>query len=229
MKIKVGKESLFYIAIFLIVLCNNKFLCACGLDSIVEYLAFFIILFYTFVYRLKTKKFIYFLQLAIVLFMFCIGIFMQNLSVGIKKNLIFSMIILASIAVVPNGILRRPEDLRKLKTSIICGIVVSTLLAILSRYGVFTVAVEGMFAYGFDAGLLHKNYFAYICISLFLFELILRNYSNKKQNWKSLIWILLILVANSRSAWIMLAIVFWILQNNAFKQSKTTRSIMIFF
>lgn len=205
---KLNKRSVLYIAFFFLTLQDSKALVNLGYGRIVQYIGLFLLLigcatgFMENRSDRKSRFFIYILTLAVT----NIGLFYQKLEVNTKFSLFISMVLLVTIAVFPNGLIKRDIDFKRIAVSILSASMVSFLLALVFGVDITSIASEGLLlSVGFNAGSQNKNYFAYSMLAvIILLDMYRVNNPNKAKELKCFA-ILLLLLANSRSA-----IIVWI-------------------
>lgn len=214
MKIRIRREWHLCLAFLLITLSWSKASIYYGFDEILEYSGLFLILVDIYLRKnvLGDKRVIE--HLIFCMLFFSVGLCIQNLGLLKIIRLIISMFILASIALVPCQPLSSLEGLKNISKSIIAGLIASMVFAVLTGKSLITSASEGIFVnYGFDAGITHRNYFAYILLCVFLTYFVSYKINrNKKDLFISGLVGLLLLTANSRSADIIL-LLFLIIAN----------------
>lgn len=235
MKIKIKKELPLCIALFLITMSWSNYIIDLGLSTSFEYIGLFLILIGIYMRKdiLKYRKLIYYM--CFVLLFFSIGLFRQDLLITKKISLFLSMFLLASIAIVPCKYIRTLESLHGMSKAVMSAIICSTVLALLSGQGITMSATEGLFVrFGFDAGMEHRNYCAYMLLCVFIIEYIMYslNFRYKDKKWLYIIGSLL-LMTNSRSSWIIL-VIFLIIVNVekirvSNKKGTIILAIMLFF
>lgn len=223
-------DSLFW-AFFLVTLGDSQFLINIGMNKIIEYAGLMIILFS--IYNLaEFKKQIKNIPFSGVLILFfCIGLAVQNLTFSKKLGLILSMCILTSIAVFSSKYIKSVRDIRKLGLGILSGIAVSVLLAVIFNISLITPASEGIIVgFGINGGMIHRNYFAYTVLAYFIAMYIYCSNSDcVKRTDKFLLYmgVVLLLVSNSRSSYIIFLIFIFAANYRKIKTMKYQRAIMI--
>ena len=231
MKIKVGKRTWLAISVLLITLSISKPIINIGAGNIIEYSGLLIILigmFKSISFKINKQNIG---LLGIVLFVFSIGLILQDMDLTKKIELILSMFILSSIAIMPSQFMNNPNALKSISNAIMFALVISCVMSLVTGATIATGASEGVIVkYGFDCGLEHRNYYSYTVFAAFmcdyLFMKITRSYSRKPMLF---IEILLMLVSNSRSALLLLAIFFIICNFNKIRTSKHCKSIIVSF
>lgn len=229
MKIRITREIPLYVAFFCITLSWADFCINKGLQDMLEYIGLFLIL-YGIYFRKYNKSDIKKIGLlVIVMFFFSIGLFLQQLEYTQKIKMILSMFILASIAIMPCKYIKNFDVYLGIEKSIIAGLIISVLLSITTGNSLLTAASEGIIVkYGFNAGIEHRNFFAYILLSLFFVEYIRYRLNLYYKKINLVIIIIFILSTNSRSC-ILLLILFLVISNiNKIKVSKYKRNIIFF-
>lgn len=199
----------FETGIFFVVLSLVKPIFYCGLSSLVNYLGLFVILCYSGIFSsIKKVNLTRFKNISIVMAFFSVGILCQSLSIQIKIYLLLSMLVLALIAMVPNSRIKTQYDFNQIKIAVASSLFISIIVSVLCGYDVYSHAVEGWWNFGFDAGMVNKNYFSYITISMFILEYIfyLRDKCINRIIWM-ICWGFLLLASNSRGAWLLFIII----------------------
>ncbi|NJE31531.1 hypothetical protein E0K97_00185 [Lactobacillus agilis] len=196
-----------FLMFFFLTLGNSQFFVELGSNNLLIYLGYSIILLKV-LYILKNninfasvKRIIIFSVLAVL---FNVGIILQkNLLTSTKLNLIFSMLLIALIAVFSEGILNDTKQFVFISYAILWACMIATLLALVKGISITSLAVEGGLGsnYGFTGGLQHKNYFGVAALAGYISAYI----SDKNRN---LLWIyvILIVVSNARTAYILFLI-----------------------
>lgn len=234
MKIKVGKITWLAISVLLITLSISKPIINIGAGNIVEYSGLLIILigmFKSISFKKNKQNKQNIRLLGIVLFVFSIGLILQDMDITKKIELVLSMFILSSIAIMPSPFMNNHNVLKAISNAIMLALVISCVMSLVTGVTIVTGASEGIIVkYGFDCGLEHRNYYSYTVFAAFmcdyLFMKITRSYSRKPMLF---IEILLMLVSNSRSALLLLAIFFIICNFNKIRTSKHCKSIIVSF
>ncbi|KRM83906.1 hypothetical protein [Liquorilactobacillus vini] len=161
-RFKLRSVFLFF-SFFFLILGNSSYFALSGKNVFFEYLAFFLILalmlisYFRFNVRYRVLNGVIFLIVSIL---FNYGILLQNLSTNIKIRLVFSMLIIASLALLSDNYFIYPSDLKISVYGILGGILFCVIIALISRVSLTTLSVEGFGFSGFNGGLQHKNYLA---------------------------------------------------------------------
>ena len=225
---RLKKKSIFVsIALFLIIVCRTKICFDLGIDNYINYLGMLLLLYYGYTNGINKDKRNCVKKLCVVMVFFSFGILCQNLPVLMKINFLLSMFILASVAIVPNSLI---NNIVQIRTIVAVSLLFSTTVSLVFGHTVTTLAVEGLWRYGFDAGMTHKNYFAYIPLAMVVIEYI--QYLLKKNTSSILwmiIWISLIISSNSRSSWLILTMVVVAICMTFIKISKRAIKITLIF
>lgn len=214
------KRLIMFIAFFLITIGNSGFLTILGINNFIEYLGYAVLIVHIYIERITTpnryKRNIS-IQFIIVWILFSFGIIMQGeLSLLIKLRLIFSMFILASLAITSQCYIKSLKDIKVISYAILFAIVCSVILGIIGGFSLVSYATEGIFAdWGFNGGLQHKNYFAADIIACFIGIYFYNEFDNNRKKYIIILLLLfsLLILANSRGA-LVIFIVFFILANS---------------
>ena len=214
------KRLIMFIAFFLITIGNSGFLTILGINNIVEYLGYAILIIHIYIERItipnEYKKNIS-IQFIIVWALFSFGIIVQNeLSLLIKARLIFSMFILSSLAITSECYIESLKDVKVISYAILFAMVCSTILGAIGGFSLLTYATEGIFSdWGFNGGLQHKNYFAADIIAGFIGIYFYNKFNNNRKKYIIMLLLLfsLLILANSRGA-LVIFIIFFILANS---------------
>lgn len=211
MIVRFSKNKIIYLAMVLITLGNSQFFIALGVENIIEYVGLFLLLCGCYLnISLKSKKsWSNIIFLFVVMIFFCIGLLQQNMQVSTKIRLIVSGFILVSIAIMPSKFMSSFEQIRSAGYGILLGISVSTILAVLGGGKLYTLASEGFFVnFGFNGGLEHRNYYAYAVIASFMAIYVYYVLNEKRKLDKNILILelVLLLISNSRSSFIIMVI-----------------------
>ncbi|MCO4494941.1 hypothetical protein Si125_01740 [Streptococcus infantarius subsp. infantarius] len=235
MRIVIRINSIFLVCLSIsgIVISNSQFMISYGLDSKLEMLSYIILIIsilFNFFKNFKKNNLKNIVFLIMLILFFCLGIWLQALSFGIKIYLSFSMVIFAIVMTMSDGIIKDFSDLKKIGNTIFWALIISMILSYLNGNNMWTLAVEGGFSdYGFNGGLAHKNYFS---ISLFTsFTLLTISYLFYKKIASSLILILLesilIILSNSRTVWLLTILFLGIISLYIIKNIKKNQRIVL--
>lgn len=205
MRIKADANLALFTSMLLITLSNSQVLEYLGYSKIIEYLGLFILLYGIFVEKGRYKHKNEVIKLIVVMIFFSIGLLVQGLSIGKKISLILSMFILASMAILPCGYMKKIKAFHGISRGILCGVLLASILSIFAGRSLLTLASEGVLVnFGFNGGMVHKNYLSYALVCVFVSEVVLYEL---QENSKSKKWIflslVLILLTNSRSSYII--------------------------
>lgn len=221
MTIKINYMFFVCLSFFGIVLSSSQVIVNLGLSSIVQYIAYFLLLLCIFFTLIKNSPDVIANRIAyfsIISFLFIIGINLQNLPFSTKIYLSFSMLIISSLSTLPIKLINNINDFRRISYFLLNGILLSTFLGWLFNISLVTVAVEGIsFAYGFNGGLTHKNFYAITILVSYILLFISRKHGTKYQVDSLVLWfdLFLLLVSNTRTIYIIL-VVFWIVVHSGF-------------
>ena len=121
MKIKVGKITWLAISVLLITLSISKPIINIGAGNIVEYSGLLIILigmFKSISFKKNKQNKQNIRLLGIVLFVFSIGLILQDMDITKKIELVLSMFILSSIAIMPSTFMNNPNALKAISLQV---------------------------------------------------------------------------------------------------------------
>lgn len=230
MKIKLKKPSLIFLIMVFCTIGNSGYFTGIGINTYFEYLGLALLLMEIYSYtllriRVYWKHYVF---LLIVLLLFCIGIFKQNIERSTLISLCLSMFILVSIAVLPYGHGKKSGCFRDIGLGILCGTFINTVIAIVMRTALVTGASEGLIIeLGFNAGFVHRNYFAYTMIVSFMALFIDQEFGEiKNKNKRLLVFVaFLMLLANSRGGIVIFSVFFFIANFSKIKMSKHNKQI----
>lgn len=211
MKIKLYRDYFLMVSLFVLLLGGSNALSILSLESKLESLgyAFFLyLIFYTVTKSIKNRigNILFFIA---ILFMFSIGIIEQNMDSIIKVRLIFTMVVIGAVSVLSEDVILYKKTIANISYIILLSCVVNSLLCIGMGNSLLDRSVEGLWSFGFNGGMLYKNFFASDLIAAFIgFALYLKmNIVSKKEKIKiqliMLTLVLLLFFTNSRGAYII--------------------------
>lgn len=200
-----------FISFFFITMGEGNFFISIEKNNIFLYLGYAILLlniYWNFIIKnRKIPRKSLFFRFILVIFLFNIGIYMQPLLDNmIKIRLIFSMIIIASIAMLSEGYIKSFVDIKKASYGILWGITISTIISIFTGTTLVGTAYEGLLGgYGFNGGLDDRNFFAAATIAGFAGIYICNKFEEKTNLDKvMLIYAFILLISsNSRGGYIL--------------------------
>ena len=208
------RNQLLFLSFFLLAMGNSAYFISVGLGRLVEYAGLLILLLTiteNYLFRLSRNLQGKVAVRAILLsVLFCLGLAVQDLRFLKKMELIISMLIMVFLMVVSEGYIRSFIQIRWASWGILAGCAGCTVLALLTGTEVTTVALEGVGGLGFNGGMEHKNFFAYAVFASFT-GLYLYWRFEKKNKWELVLLgveLLLMVLSNSRSVYIVLAVFF---------------------
>lgn len=226
------KEMNIFISFFLITISNSIFFTSLGINNIFEIMGYMILIYNILKSYIQNKQNINICLFLCILFIFFIGILLQNnLEYLIKFRLCLSMFIIASISVISKGYISSLNEIRIISYSIFIGIIFSTILACLGGNDLFSLAVEGSISsLGFNGGLQHKNYFSVDVIAVFI-GLYYYNIYQDKRKWDKIIMMLMIVLlflSNSRGGYIIFIIFLLVFNIRYIKKIKREQRKILF-
>lgn len=213
-----GGEYSIPIAFFLLTIKDSTVLISCGLQDIVEYIALFLLLvgaIHSFCSNRMARRRQSVVFFFCIVILFSVGLIPQDLNLQKKLVLILSGIMLAILAIFPNSQIKKYVVIKTIAQAIVCGCVVTTLLALVANRVVFEpVNGGGLFELAFTAGQQTKNYVAY---EAFAAIIAMSLYMGSKEVKRSVIdyfflglAIGIMIFANSKSVYLILIIFFGI-------------------
>lgn len=230
MDFKINKRCLIiWISFFLITMDESLFFIEIGINTILSCIGYFLLLYNVYLnyITIEYKNRSLFKFLFLIIFLFNIGIILQPTLEGLSKiRLIFSTIILASIAIMPEGYIRNFREIRSGAYGILFAIFISILLAIYAGISLEGVSYEGILGtVAFNGGLDNKNFFAAALIGCF--SGIYFYYKFEKNNRLDLCFLFFIIVilitTNSRSGYILFIIFILLCNYNIFLRIKSSQ------
>ena len=208
------RKELLFLSFFLLTLGNSAYFISVGINRFVEYAGLLVLLMsitenclFHLNRSLQGKVAVRAILLSVL---FCLGLAVQELRLLKKLELIISMLILVFIMIASESYIRTFTHIRWASLGILAGCAGCTVIALLTGTGITTVALEGLGGFGFNAGMEHKNFFAYAVFASFTGLYLYYRYE-KKTGWDFAILVvelLLMVVSNSRSVYIVLAVFF---------------------
>lgn len=227
MKLKLSNFSLLFWASLLITISNSQYFIENGKEKILEYAGLAILLAGIYFRNNLLNDWKKLLVLLLVMFFFSIGLMQQQLDINKKYQLIISMFILASLAIVPCKYVKDIGALRLITNGVWIGICCSIVLALFNNMPLTTKASEGIIVnMGFNGGMSHRNYFSYTVLVIVICEYILCRYLSdiRRKNFLIMSMILLV-ITNSRSAIILLFIFLVLCNHKRISNSRHKRKI----
>lgn len=230
MDFKISKRCLIiYISFFLITMDESLFFIEMKINTILSCLGYFILLYNIYLNYIKkeykNKNLLRFLFL--IIFLFNIGIIIQpTLEVLSKIRLIFSTVILASIAIMPEGYIRNFKEIRAGAYGILSAILISILLAVMGGISLEGISYEGFLGtFAFNGGLDNKNFFAAALIGCFSGIYFFYKFEEKSRfDIFCLFFILMLFVTtNSRSGYILFVIFILLCNYNSILRIKSNQ------
>lgn len=198
-----------FTSFFLLTIGNSAYLESKNLGNVTMYFGYAVLLSFlgfNFAKYVKGERKVYLLFLfVVVLTLFSIGILRQDLVLGTKIRLILTMVVLSSVGLLSEYFFISIDEVRKASYAIFYAIICATLLSILFKLSLVTMAVEGFGSWGINGGLSHKNYFAADMVVSFagIYLYHLKFGSRTLDRIVMLIQLFLILLSNSRGGYII--------------------------
>lgn len=226
-----SSRALLGLSFFLLTIGNSEALTNLGINQVFTYLGFFLLtlrlLSHFFGYKNPSRKFELFLFI-LTSFLFNIGIVYQDLPASTKLRLVFTMLIIAEVALLSNGLFTSKEDFITVGKAILIAVVLATILSLVFGVSLTTLAVEGVgdSSQGFNGGLQHKNYFAVAMLASFMCFTFGADLDRKYLKTRWLITILLIL-SNSRGGYILFVAFFVVMNFNKLKLVRREQRALI--
>lgn len=232
MKIKIHRDKniVIIISFFLLTLAGSAFFQDNGLTKITEYLSLGLLM-YSIASNWKQqgkKDRLFFLC---VLCLLEVGIVVQSGNVRDKLSVIFSMVIIWLLFCKSKGVFQSFKVFRDISYTVLVAIVVSTFLSLFSGYSLFDTLTENNFEWGFNGGILYKNYFAADMIVVLSGLIVYRKYEKKYQIdlFVEIISFFFLLLSFSKGAWlIMLSFVIAMNWKYFGRVKKRQRNILLF-
>lgn len=201
-----------FISIFLIVLGTSSFFLSINLAQYFQYLGYFILLIciiLSFYKKSKNKSDIMIMYFPVFI-LFNIGILLQDLNNGTKLRLVFTMVVIETLALLSENLLDSYLKINIVCLSIFIAVLFTTIVAIITHMSLTSLAVEGIggSSQGFNGGLNHKNSFGEDML-ISLIGLVFCKGKTKFNKLNSLIIvaeILLIIISNARECYVWLII-----------------------
>lgn len=175
-----------------------------GFASILLYFAYALLLFgiakHLYINRISITLYCY-----VILALLLVGLLLQNMSFERKLPLMFSVLMIWFCAVIPKGYLTGGKALKEIAYAIWAALIVSFYLAVIFHYPIIDTLSENNFEWGFNGGILYKNYFASDVLTIYICSFLYRKYCtrNKKLSFGEILSIFFIIVSFSKGCWIL--------------------------
>lgn len=221
MKVRMGKRTIPILWAFLITVSGSIFCNQKGVTSYIEYLAYGLLLVNIILCYVKKRNKVKLVPIA-VFFLFCIGIIVQDLSLYRRAVLCFTMLALWIVIYLAEGYLDSVATMRSVSYAVFFGILVSAILSAITGYPLTDKLENNISSWGFNGGILYKNYFAADVIVIFIGIHLYRRYVRKTQIdfLIQLIAIVFLFISFSKGAWIMLLVFMVIMDDKVIKHIK---------
>lgn len=208
MKIRIQEQSLLGIFFFLLTFSGSLFCNEYGMTTILEYMSYGILFFLAlkkYSFRVSKKSIFSY----IVLFLFIVGILLQNLRLFRRIILCFTMFVIWVSVFKLENLIREIKTLRLISRCIILAVILSFILCLLTNLPITDDVYDtsALIKLGFNGGIKHKNYFAADLLVVFVgyFFSYKYNVGYKKRNMMAMITVaLMILLSGSRGSYYIL-------------------------
>lgn len=236
--IKINSRTILFISMLLITFSGSIFIVNMDLRSYLEYLGYgllFLAIFFTYLALPKSyrKKYIN-TQSILVFCLFSMGILIQDLSWKTKIILLFTMIAILSSSIMAENLVKSWRYVRSMSYGVFFGVIISTGFALMSGINIVEVTSESFlgFNYGFNGGVLYKNYFAADMLAIFIGLYLYRKSANNKRDIDTLIMIIsvfFIFISGSRGTYVLFAGFMLVFKYDSVKKiQKNQRMIFVF-
>lgn len=212
MKIKIAKRNVIFIVFALLIVSNSRVLIENGISNYFEYFAHFLLMIEIFISytRVRDKNNKYKMKFFILtVILFSIGLVLNNIDISNKIRLVLTMCALSSYIFLSNNFLSTYECIRYSSYGIICGIIITTLLAAIFGIDMFSTLNDSNYSIGLDVGftggMQFKNFFGGAILSAFIgIYVYYKNVKKTKMDF-FIIYILMILLilSGSRGTYIL--------------------------
>lgn len=235
MTIKLNRLFFICISFFGIVLGGSQAVKNLGLDNLIKYASYFSLILCIMRSLLKCDRHIIFSRMnffLIITFFFVIGIMFQDLNLLKKLYLAFSMVIISILGTLPINLIDSLRDFRRISYYLFYGVIISIFLGIICKVTMLTVAVEGIgLGYGFNGGMLHKNFFAitvFISYSLLFLHQKYIKY-NQIDTFVLFLEFFFIIASNTRTVYLILLVFWGIVNIDILLKIKKEQRYILFF
>lgn len=234
MRVSIPRNVISLIAVVILILSNSRFLVDMGYSSAFEYMGYFFLLGDIIVSTVRKKKIQKHLYLFfVVLIMFSVGITLQNLDTITKIKLIFTMLVIDICAFYGQNIVSDIDALRRISNAILIGCILSIILTVATGGSILDVSHEGVFDFGFSAGLQFKNFFASNILAAYIGHSLYKKFEIVKKKRLEIsilqfIELLLIFLSNSRGTYVLTMIYFVFFYFNDFVRIKKNQRKIVF-
>ena len=209
-----SKDVFLFLSFFILTIAGSNWAYASGLDQTLEYAAYAILLAcvclgFLMSKRLEKKgqRFCLFLFVS---FLMSIGLCLQGLSFGRLFSLIMTMLAISISSLLSEDYLNSYKRMKTASDAVLCGTIVSLLLAILYGYSIVQSHSEITFGYtyAFSGGIYIKNFFGADMVVVFIGNYFAERYDKKTTGQKIIMVysVLMLLLSNSRGAIVMLLV-----------------------
>ena len=222
-----------FLSFFLITAGNAQYLSLSNWGANLQYLGYLILLTKIFInfYKYDKEKIKLVSYYFIVVFLFNIGIVIQNMDLGAKVRLVMTTVVIATVAILSQNLLRNYTAINIACMAILMAIMFTTILSVVTHTSLTNIAVEGIgSSFGFNGGLQHKNALGEdALISLIGLYFCKGKTKYKKINrYLMLICVLLIILSNARECyiWFGIFVLYELIYNLKFV-SKVQKSVFV--
>ncbi len=212
MKLRI-KQSLISLFFFLLTLAGSKLFVENGIDKILEVIACLILISQLVLCNNRKRLFksnrVKFID-YIILFLFIIGIMIQDISKKRLIILVFTMVVIWMSIFMSKGYISSYKDIRLISYSIIGAIVISTILSAIFEPAYLFDSAGSVFGIqlGFTGGIQYKNYFGADMLAAFSGIYIYQKYGKKNpiDLVLELLCFLLLIASGSKGAYLLFVI-----------------------
>lgn len=208
------KDILLFLSFFILTIAGSSWAHESGTVQALEYMAYAILLtniclsFLTSrEIKKKERRFCLFL---FVLFLMSVGLCLQGFSFGRLLSLIMTMVAVSASSLLSEDYLNTYQRMKVASDAVLCGTIASLLLAIFFGYSLGRLHSEITvgYTYAFSGGIYIKNVFGAEMDVVFIGNYLAERYSRKTMSQKLIMVysILMMLLSNSRGAFIMLMV-----------------------
>lgn len=230
-------EIFLLIGITLITLSSSRAVINTAFTDILEYLGYgiiFILIVRSYFKLSSQYRMKYINRIAILLtVLFSLGIVFQDLRGMRKIILLFTMIAIVMMSILSENLINSPETLRKMAYACVWGVVLSMILCLFCKQSLWGSNVEAAFGIykNFNGGIRDKN------IATIMLAIIISLYMYKREcginksidNLILVVAFLIIILSNSRGAWIHTLVFFVSVHYRDLKKVKQSQRLLMLF
>lgn len=234
MKVKIRK--IFFemeIGIVLIVLSCSICVYETSIGDLIEYMGYLlslIAIFHGYVKKIKKEYW----KIVVILFLFLIGIFVQNLGIPIKIRLGISMLIIAIFMCIPSKVIMNADEIRRLTYMVLIACCLVTIMALATGNKLYSKSyqngsiLDGDGLSGLTCGFAHKNYFAAMILMVFIGIRICNSLGNKTKSDLFLLFLCCCLLVASGSRGAQVLLVIYIIIENIYKIVRVPKKQLLY-